>query len=540
MPMTRSRTATVRTAEGLVVGRLGAEGAQFRGIPYAAPPRGDLRFAPPRRHGAWRDDASLPGLYFGDTALQFDPVPPFGPLVETRRSSEDCLSLNVWTPEADRAARFPVMVWLHGGGYISGGGSDSPYDGGAFARDGVVLVTVNYRLGVLGYLDVAHAFDLCDGSGNFGALDQICALEWVQENIAQFGGDPSNVTLFGESAGGWAAATLLASTRSDGLFRRVICESAGGEHVLMPDESGRVADRYLEILGIKRGDVDGLRQLDANKLLAAQGVLLQETGDIERSAAMLGSRAGLLHALLPVANGEVVADLPLRLIGTGAGSHVPLLIGSTAEENGLHRLWPGGVLSETFMRHLSRAELQRTGANLPATESYYRALAGDGRSGAEAMEGDRLFVLPAYDLARAHATAGGQTYVYELAYAPTPLGACHVSDVPLVFDKLATPLARALSGGPAAQKVASVVHSAWVDFARFGNPDPRGELGWSRYQISNPTSFVFDEDCRIDIEREARLRALWAWGPAGDDGACSRAPHTAGTQLLDPGEMPIR
>jgi len=502
---------SVRTAQGLVVGRGLEAGAEFRGIPYALPPRGELRFAPPRRHGSWSDDASLPGLYFRDAALQFDPVPPFGPLVATRRSSEDCLSLNVWTPDPGPSARLPVMVWLHGGGYTGGSGSDEPYNGRAFVRDGVVLVTVNFRLGVLGYLEVADAFGLSDGSGNFGALDQICALEWVQENIERFGGDPSNVTLFGESAGAWAAATLLAAKRASGLFRRVICQSGGGEHVLRPEEANLIARRYVELLGIKPGDADGLRAVDANRVLAAQGLLFQELADLEHATEILGERAGLLHLMLPVANGEVVTDLPVNLIHGGAGSAITLIAGSNSEENGLHRLWPGGILSAEYMRSLSLMALRKNGADAQAAEASYRSWCNDSLSTAQAMEGDRMFVLPTLDLARAHATAGGETYLYELAYAPTPFGACHVSDVPLVFENLGTPMARTLAGGAGAQKVASLVHTAWVDFARTGTPDPDLKLGWPRHEAGHPASFVIDEACRVDTDREARLRALWAW-----------------------------
>ena len=509
--MTGPAAPSVRTAQGLVVGRGLETGAEFRGIPYALPPRGQLRFAPPRRHGSWSDGAPVPGLYLGDTALQLDPVPPFGPLVATRRSSEDCLSLNVWTPDPDPSAHLPVMVWLHGGGYTGGSGSDQPYDGRAFARDGVVLVTINFRLGVLGYLEVADAFGLSDGSGNFGALDQICALEWVQENIERFGGDPSNVTLFGESAGAWAAATLLASKRASGLFRRVICQSGGGEHVLMRHEASLITRRYLELLGIKAGDVDGLRSVDANRILAAQGSLLHDLADLDHATDVLGERVGLLHALLPVANGEVVTDLPVNLIQQGVGTEITLIAGSNSEENGLHRLWPGGILGAEYMRSLSHILLRQNGADAEAVEARYRARCNDSLSTAQAMEGDRMFVLPTLDLARAHATAGGTTYLYELAYSPTPFGACHVSDVPLVFENLGTPMARTLSGGARARKVARLVHTAWIDFARTGNPDPELTLGWPRYEPGHPASFVIDEDCRVDTDKEASLRALWAW-----------------------------
>ena len=245
MPRADARSApVVRTAQGAVRGRWAPSGAEFRGIPYADPPTGERRFAPPRRHASW-GARILSAEHFGDAAPQAPPEPPFGTLLGTRASSEHCLSLNVWTPDTDPQAKSPVMVWIHGGGYADESGSDEPFHGHSFARDGVVLVTINYRLGVLGYLDVADAFGIAEGSGNFGALDQICALEWVQENIAVFGGDPDNVTVFGESAGGWAVATLLASPRARGLFRRAICQSGAGDHVLTTAEAAPITATYL-------------------------------------------------------------------------------------------------------------------------------------------------------------------------------------------------------------------------------------------------------------------------------------------------------
>ena len=281
--------------------------------------------------------------------------------------------------------------------------------------------------------------------------------------------------------------------------------------MLMPEEAALITRRYLGLLGIKPGDVDGLRSVDPNQILSAQELLFKDLIHEDPENGLLGQRAGLLHCLLPVANGEVVSALPVELIRRGAGSNVTLLVGSNTDENGLHRLWAGGILSTEYMRSLSCTALERNGSDVRAVEAIYRRRCTDGLATAQAMEGDRMFVLPTMDLARAHAGAGGRTYMYELAYAPTPFGACHVMDVPLVFDNLDTALARTLVGGRAGQRLASLMHTAWVDFARTGNPDPAQALGWAPYEVGRPASFIIDETCRLDTEREARLRELWGW-----------------------------
>jgi para-nitrobenzyl esterase len=500
----------VRTRSGAIRGRTSRSGFEFRGIPFARPPRGPLRFAPPVPIGSW-SGGTLDATHFGDAAPQDPWEPPFGSLLRTRSSSEDCLNLNIWTPTVDPAEKRPVMVWIHGGGYADESGSDEPFHGHAFARDGVVLVTINYRLGVLGFLHVAESFGLDAGSGNFGTLDQLAALTWVQDHIAAFGGDPDNVTVFGESAGGWAVATLLASDRSRGLFRRAICQSGAGDHVLTPERAQRVTERYLELAGLRAGDVDGLRGLDRRRLLEAQGLLYADS--LVGGAAteqLLGDAAGLLLCLMPVATGEVVADLPTTLITAGAGRDIDLMLGSNAEEYGLYRLFPGGVFSAEQMAATARAGLRRNGCDVAAVERWYRDRWGDNDFAVgEAMETDRFFRIPIVQLARGHAGSPGNTFLYELTWSPTPLGACHVMDVPLVFDDLTSPLGEALAGGEKSREIAEVVHGAWVQFATTGNPDPTGQLGWSQVTTSCAPSLLVSDRSVLDTSRDDTLLRRW-------------------------------
>ena len=216
----------VRTSQGAVRGRTAEGVAIFKGIPYAAPPSGANRFRPPQPAEPW--DGVRDALNYGPTVTKPPYFPPFDVLLpEPAIAGEDCLNLNIWTPDPGKAG-LPVMVWIHGGAFSNGTGAIATYDGSRFARDGVVCVTINYRLGVDGFLFLG------DGNANLGLLDQVAALSWVQENIAAFGGDPDNVTIFGESAGGMSVGTLLSMPRARGLFRRAIAQSGAGHHVISP------------------------------------------------------------------------------------------------------------------------------------------------------------------------------------------------------------------------------------------------------------------------------------------------------------------
>ena len=216
----------VRTRQGAVRGTMDEGMAVFKGIPYAAPPFGSLRFQPPRPAEPW--DGVREALNYGPTVTKPPYFPPFDAILpEPAIAGEDCLNLNIWTPDPGKVG-LPVMVWIHGGAFANGTGAILTYNGSRFARDGVVCVTINYRLGVDGFLYLG------DGNANLGLLDQVAALTWVQENIEAFGGDPNNVTIFGESAGGMSIGTLLSMPLAKGLFRRVIAESGAGHHVISP------------------------------------------------------------------------------------------------------------------------------------------------------------------------------------------------------------------------------------------------------------------------------------------------------------------
>src|SRR5437763_14971598 len=257
----------VRTQQGVVRGRMDEGVATFKGIPYAAPPFGANRFRPPQPIERW--NGVREACNFGPTVPKPPYFPPFDALLpEPAIPGEDCLNLNIWTPDVGRTG-LPVMVWIHGGAFANGSGIVPQYDGSRFARDGVVCVTINYRLGADGFLY------LDDGIANLGLLDQIAALTWVQENIAAFGGDPNNVTIFGESSGGMSVATLMAMPRATGLFRRAIAQSGAAHHVISPATAQRTGSYLAAKLSVQPAR-EAIGTVPIKRLVQAQQELRME------------------------------------------------------------------------------------------------------------------------------------------------------------------------------------------------------------------------------------------------------------------------
>ncbi|WP_405791987.1 carboxylesterase family protein [Streptomyces sp. NBC_00029] len=454
----------VRTAAGVVEGRTGPVGtAVFLGIPYAAPPVGALRFAAPAPPAAW--DGALDVGAYGPTAPKVPYPDTFAALLpDPVVPGDGCLNLNVWTPDASPGARLPVMVWIHGGAHTRGSSAVPVYDGSAFARDGIVLVSVNFRLGVLGY----GLFP--DAPANRGLLDQIAALEWVRDNIGAFGGDPDRVTVFGESAGAISIGSLLAAPRAAGLFHRAVLQSGAPE--VLPRPRVRAMVRRMASLLKVDATAAAFTATPLPDLLAAQAAVLR------RSGPLLGGPAfGLVTD-----PGTIPADPLDALCDTAVSGEVPLFLGWTRDE---YRLWlapTGGMRLLDRMGPLAVALARaRSGKDRAAVRALRAALPGVGPAElAGQLLTDRLLRDPLRRLAGSRRPA--PSYLYEFGWPSgiEGLGACHALELGFVFDTLAVPEAAWLAGPDTPQTLADEMHAAWVRFAVTGDP------GWAAWNGDGP------------------------------------------------------
>jgi para-nitrobenzyl esterase len=484
----------VRTASGLVRGRRNAQGiAVFRGIPFAQPPVGDLRFAAPCPGRPW--DGIKDAAEFGppppQSAYAVTPAPPPLPGADP----DDWLTVNVFTPDPG-AAGLPVMVWIYGGAYRAGSSSLPGYDGTPLARQNLVLVTFNHRVGVEGY---AH---LSGVPANRGLLDQIAALRWVRENITAFGGDPDRVTVFGESAGAGAIAALLVMPDAVGLFRRAIAQSVPGTFfspALAADITSAIAARA----GLPP-TAEAFKAADPARLTAAADAV--EPGD---HAGRWGPVAYTPTPFSPVVDGDVLPAAPWRPVATGAARDIDLIAGHTRDE---YRLFMqvyglrGKVTAELASNALTG--LGPAGGGPTDAEAAYRAAYPDADPETlfELVHSDWLFRMPSLHLAQAHAAAGGRTFLYEFRYpaAVGGLGACHAIDVPLVFGNFQA-LGQMLFGPePPAGAVAlgDLMRQQWAAFAASGDP------GWPPYAPGRRLTRIFDDPPDVASYPEASLH-LW-------------------------------
>ena len=516
----------VRTAVGRVRGRWdeadgGTGVAVFRGIPFARPPVGELRFLAPRRPARW--DGVLDAAAFGPVAPQALPaaVARSGPAQDgtARRnggpSGDDgnWLTLNVWTPDLSSAAAgragggLPVLVWVHGGAYIFGSGSDPGYDGAILARLGVVVVTCNYRLGVEGFAQV-------DGApANRGLLDVVAALGWVAENIARFGGDPAAVTVFGESAGAGVVAALLAMPTAKGLFRRAIAQSVPGTF-FAPDLASDITRAIAAQAGIAvAGSLpigrpptrEALATATPRRLVAAQMAVtaaLHEYGQ-------WGPVALTVTPFSPVVDGDVLPRSPWRALLSGAARDIDLLVGHNKDE---YRLFieTGGKSGK--ITDADTEQVLRAFAPAPfGAEAYRKAYPGiDPERLYEIVFSDWLFRMPSLHLAQSHAASGGRTFLYELTYpapaAPEALGACHALDVPLVWGGKPDGIGLFMTGPePPAEfaRLGGLMRSEWLAFAGHGDP------GWPVYGTERRLARIYDCPAAIDPYPEEVSMHLW-------------------------------
>jgi para-nitrobenzyl esterase len=491
------------TTTGRVQGSIEGDVAVFRGIPYAAPTGGAARFRPPEPPASWTGvrDATR----FAAIAPQ-NPSPLEAMFGGARPAmGEDCLALNVWTPATEGGGR-PVVVWIHGGAFVTGSGSTPWYDGSSFASRGdVVCVTINYRLGALGFLHLADlGGEAYASSGNLGLLDQVAALTWVRDNIEAFGGDPANVTVFGESAGAMSIGALLGMPAARGLFRRAIPQSGAANHVSSRDTATRVALDLLDALGLDRTQVDRLRDLPVEALLAAQLEVAATRG--------LGR---LPHQ--PVVDGTAVPESPLEAVTAGSAAGVDLLLGTNVDEMRLFTALDPRIAAIDEPALLTRAdELFGPGAGAAAIETYRGTRPGSGAAEVwTAVLSDQVFRVPAVRLAERQ-SAHAPVHLYLFTWA-TPafggaLGSCHALEIPFVFNNLDAPGVSLFTGEPtaSARRLAESMHDTWTAFARGGDPNGAGLPPWPPFTNDQRATMVLGEHSTVEEDPAAAELAHWA------------------------------
>jgi para-nitrobenzyl esterase len=500
----------VDTTSGKLEGAVLPDGVvRLAGIPFAAPPVGERRFRRPEPHPGWM--GVRPAQAFGTVARQ---VPsPLDAMLGTgpEPQDEDCLYLNVWTPACDDARR-PVMVWVHGGAFISGSGSLPVYHGDRLARRGdVVVVTFNYRLGEFGFLQLDQDDERFAGSGNNGLADQLAALRWVRENIAAFGGDPANVTIFGESAGAMSVSVLLSLPEAAGLFHRAIAQSGAAEAVLNLDQARETADRYRHRLEL--ATMADVVAAPADRLLAVQAHFAAEAlGNLD-DAVGSDRPAGLMFA--PVVDGGLVPAKPLERIAAGSAAEVALLLGTTADEWNLFTLLDLNFPTDEVLLGLASRLVPGTDPAVLLAAYRARHPGANGKDLKSELFTDQVFRMPAIRLAdaqRAHRPDDTRMYLFSWASAAMGgrLGACHAIELPFVFGTLDVPgMAMLLGPGDPPTALSEAVMDAWVAFARTGDPNHAGLPKWPAYDGTTRQTMELGTDLRVLGDPAGAIRRLW-------------------------------
>jgi para-nitrobenzyl esterase len=489
----------------------------FSGIPYARAPIGPLRWRPPAPVERWDGirDASTFSPIAPQSASVAGITSPSDP-DNSEPHSEDCLALNVWTPELPvtpsngRGVGHPVMVFIHGGGFTSGSGSVFLYRGGNLVRNGdAVVVTINYRLGALGFLGHRELSEPDGLVGNWGLHDQVAALRWVRDNIAYFGGDADNVTIFGESAGGFSVAALLGAPGAAGLFRRAIVQS-GGAYAHSVEEAERAGARLAAVLGLASCERGSLERVPAAELVAAT----EEIGRRRPDPGMLPL------PFLPTVDGVFLPRHPLTAVADGAASGIDLLIGTNRDEMTLFGLGNPALMG------MDEAGVERWIANaLPGVpgdevvEAYRSARASrsepvEPRDIWVAAGTDIVFRWPSLQLAADHVARGGRAYVYLFDWESPAfdgiLGSCHALELPFVFGAVDVPVVQLFSGGgPAVTALSHHMQRAWLDFSRTGDPSHDGIGPWGRWDPARRSTMIFGaQTSLVDAPRDAELAVL--------------------------------
>lgn len=503
--MSGGTRAIVNIRSGKIEGVLENEIFSFKGIPYAAPPVGNLRWLPPQPVVPWK--GVRPAGDYG--AISPQNKLPGGELIPIKieePQDEDCLFLNIWTKGLDNRRR-PVMVWIHGGAFIIGSGSEAMYrNSNIVSRGDVVLVSINYRLGALGFMNLRETTGgKIPAAGNEGLLDQIAALQWVRDNIEAFGGDPDNITVLGESAGGMSIGSLMGMPLAKGKFHKAILESGAANTASSLEESVATTAKFLDIVGLKGNDTDALRSLPVPQILDAQqklGIYMMKT-------------EGRLTPHLPVVDGNIMAEVPIKAIEKGSAADVKTLAGTNLEEFKLF------AATDPSLRNIDEEGMASRLKRYIPPEQVYNVIAayrkarigrGEDTSPKEiltAIQTDLMFRISCLKLVEAQCRNNQPAYNYLFTWKSPmmggALGACHALEIGFVFGNFDDNFC---GSGPDAEALSRKMQDAWFAFVRTGDPSCEGLGKWEPY-CGNRTTMIFDRECRIEQAPYEEERAIW-------------------------------